>query len=424
MTGGIDDAGGVYFAVVLCGGTYLGACDSTEASGSAFIVAANNWAIEGWHASTPTGYSYLALANNSGTTIFHHIAFINDIAANSDDGFGTGDGGKNHNVPGNGIDEFAVVGTIAYNANNDPICVAAVDDAGPANNDSSPGTHVFWAGVFAINNIQRNGCITDGEGMMFDTWDAHGYTGQGVIEQSAVWLSARFGLNIFYQGLNKGNAPMFVFNNTFFANDAATVAADKSAGSNLGDINIQSATGSLPYPIALHNNIVQTNYAYVGGQSGGGNVYALGIGGSYNVTVGGSGLQNIFYGMSTHCPSVCAGSDSVESYGNSLGTNIYESAGFKNTADLLANQSGTPNCSAYTNVTACMGWNGSSARNPSPIYDLTATASGTAGNGYQPPGPCTADPYFPTWLKGVVYLQWNGSSITENSGLITKPCGM
>lgn len=31
---------------------------------------------------------------------------------------------------------------------------------------------------------------------------------------------------------------------------------------------------------------------------------------------------------------------------------------------------------------------------------------------------------YPAWLKGIVYLQWNGTSLTENSGLVTKPCGM
>jgi len=54
---------------------------------------------------------------------------------------------------------------------------------------------------------------------------------------------------------------------------------------------------------------------------------------------------------------------------------------------------------------------------------MTPTGS-AAGFGYQPPAPCAGDAYFPTWLKGVVYLSWNGSSITENPGLITKPCGM
>ena len=46
------------------------------------------------------------------------------------------------------------------------------------------------------------------------------------------------------------------------------------------------------------------------------------------------------------------------------------------------------------------------------------------GIGYHPPGPCKSDPYFPVWLKGVVYLHWDGLGMRENSGLITKPCDM
>ena len=47
-----------------------------------------------------------------------------------------------------------------------------------------------------------------------------------------------------------------------------------------------------------------------------------------------------------------------------------------------------------------------------------------SGYGYQPPGPCASDPYFPSWLKGVVYLHWDGTTLAEQSGLITKPCGL
>jgi hypothetical protein len=110
----------------------------------------------------------------------------------------------------------------------------------------------------------------------------------------------------------------------------------------------------------------------------------------------------------------------------SLGTNTYVDPGFANTSDLLTNWSGVPNCTGYANVTACMGWNYASqtARANSPIADLTATAGGTSGKGYQPPYACAPDPLYPTWLKGVVYLQWNGSSLTENADLVNKPCDM
>lgn len=411
-SGGIDGTGGVYFATVVCATAF--ACTDTQPSGSVFRVNANNWAIEGWSASAPEGFTYLADATATGTTIIHHVAFINDIAANSDDGFTTGDGGKNHNVPGNGVDQFAVVGSIAYNSNQDPICVAAMDDVAPANYDSSSGTHVFWAGNFAFSNMVK--CGTDGEGMMFDTWDAHGYTGQGVIENNVIWQSERYGLNIYYQGLNAGNAMMYVFNNTFFSNNAG---ATGTANWAVGDINVQSLTSALPYPISIYNNISRTNYATTGNQGTSfGVVYAAQTGGKYNVTWGGTVTQNIFLGQVGSCigGASCDSTNSVAAFnGGSYGTNTYADPGFANVTDLLTSWSGAPNCSSYANVNACM------AR---AIADLTPTASGMTGRGYQPPGPCTADPYFPTWLKGVVYLSWNGSTLSENTGLITKPCGM
>jgi hypothetical protein len=414
-SGGIDGKGGIYFATVLCGGAHVGDC-SMNFAGNGMNVNANNWAIEGWQVTSSNGFAFLANGSATSTTIIHHVAFINDIASNSHDGFGTGDGGKNHNVPGNGVDQFAVVGDIAYNSNQDPACVAAIDDAGPANYDSSPGTHVFWAGNFALHNLQQNSCGIDGEGMMFDTWDAHGYTGQGVIENNVIWQSARYGLNIYYQGYNAGNANIYVLNNTFFANNAGVTGTGNYA---VGDINIQSSLSSLPYPIGVYNNISKTNFATTGNQGTSfGVVYSALTGGKYNVTMGGSGTQNVFKGMATTClggGSCDPGDDVIAFNGGSYGANTYTDPGFANVTDLLTNRSGAPNCSSYANVNACMA---------TAIADLSPKAVGMTGKGYQLPGPCAADPYFPTWLKGVVYLSWNGSALNENTGLITKPCGM
>ena len=97
-----------------------------------------------------------------------------------------------------------------------------------------------------------------------------------------------------------------------------------------------------------------------------------------------------------------------------LGTNTYANPAFTNTADLLANRLGVPNCNAFTNTTQCMGWNAntSTLTTPSIISDLVPTASGTSGKGYQLPSTtCAANADYPTWLKGIVYLQWNGSSL-------------
>jgi hypothetical protein len=421
-SGGIDGTGGIYFVTVLCSTSF--ACTISDSGGAigGIDVSANNWAFEGWYlsgtgASGTGGRSFQADACASGTTILHHIAFVNDISANAEMGYGINDCALNHNVPGNGTDYWAVVGSIAMNSAADPICLAAIDAAGPTNYDKGSGTHIFFGGDFSYAN--RTTCGSDVEGMMFDTWDAHGFTGQGVIEQSMVWDNDRNGIQLFYQGINPTSPVIQIFNNTLYANDVG-----QDDGESGGALNLQASVSSMPWEMSIYNNISRTSEAQ---GANGGYLYAALTGGGYNVTWGGAGIQNIFKGSATSCTGSCDPGDNVVAYnGGPIGTNTYVDPAFANTSDLLSNQSATPNCSGSTNVAACMGWNYATqtARVPSVISDLTPTASGMAGKGYQPPGACTADPYYPTWLKGIVYLQWNGSSITENAGLLTKPCGL
>ena len=419
-SGGIDGTGGVYFATILCGGSYVGACTINGGSGDAVDVVSSNWAMEGWQATSSGGRSFQVYACASGTTILHHIAFVNDISANSNQGYDTNECALNHNVPGNGVDYFAVVGSIAQNSANDPICLGAIDVVAPANYDLSAGTHIFFGGDFAIANREQSGC-SDGEGIMFDTWDAHGYTGQGVIEQSVSVGSGRYGLQLFDQFINPSSPHIYVFNNTFFDNFYNT-GSDYSDG----EINWQPTQSNSPWIVNIYNNIARTRIAT---SPSGTPLYAFQMGNPVsNTTIGGSDVQNIFKGLQTNCAgSSCDFGDNVTAFnGASFGTNTYLDPSFTNTSDLTANRYGTPNCSSFPTVTACMGWNQStlSVTTPSVISDLTPTASGMTGKGYQPPSACTPDPYYPTWLKGIVYLQWNGSSITENAGLLIKPCGL
>jgi hypothetical protein len=110
-----------------------------------------------------------------------------------------------------------------------------------------------------------------------------------------------------------------------------------------------------------------------------------------------------------------------------LGTSqSYTDPAFTSTTDLLTNQLGIPNCTGFENATQCMGYNASTATltAPSIISDLVPTAGGSASDGYQLPSlTCAANSDYPTWLKGIAYLHWNGTTITENAGLVTKPCG-
>jgi hypothetical protein len=431
LSGGIDGKGGIYFVTVLCAGN-VGACTMTgtaSSGGDVLGVYANNWAVEGFQlTSSSIGSSgerlFVANACASGTTHVHHVAFINDIGYHSQEGFGTDECAINHDVPGNGVDYFAVIGSIAQNSNNDSICLAAIDVVAPSNWDINAGTHIIFDGNFVINN-QTTACgSSDIEGMMFDTWDAHGFVGTGVIKNNMTWLSGWAGLQIFEQSYNSSSPTIDVLNNTFYANNQCTPFAVWATG----EINVQ-VDGGFPWIVNVYNNISRSNRATTG-CSGGGGVYAQNTGGAKpgtTVVSGGTGIQNIYKGMETSCLGDCdSGNNQSVFNGFTLGTNTYVDPGFANTSDLLTNWSGVPNCTGYANVTACMGWNYASqtARANSPIADLTATAGGTSGKGYQPPYACAPDPLYPTWLKGVVYLQWNGSSLTENADLVNKPCDM
>ena len=85
-----------------------------------------------------------------------------------------------------------------------------------------------------------------------------------------------------------------------------------------------------------------------------------------------------------------------------FGTNTYANPGLTNPGAL---PSGAPSCSSYTNTTDCMNIGYNVAANVAP------TTAEAIGKGYQPPTGCRPDPYFPTWLKGIVYLQVSGSLI-------------
>jgi hypothetical protein len=425
-SGGIDGTGGIYFAVLLCSGSDLEACVVTGGNGStgAFAVSKNNWAIEGFKCKGGgANRCFMANAPNQ-TIVIHHIAFINNIAYNSAQGFGMNDcpgGTCNHNVPGDGTDYWAVVGNIAQNSAQDGICLAAIDAVGPAQIDTKPGTHIYFGGNFSYNN--RVGCGMDGEDFMFDTWDAHGVTYQGVVENNVGWSGERYGFQGFYQWSNPGTATWIIHNNTFFSS---------CAGPNnefwCGEISIApngNFGNPVPYVVTIQNNIAKTNYQAQGGS--GGPVYAMTTSGNWGALT--TGPQNILKGARTSCTAAACdpGNNVAENDGASLGTNTYVDPAFTNTADLLANRSGTPTCTGKSNVTQCMGWDArtQTLTTPSVVSDLTPTASGTSGKGYQRPSTtCAANDLYPTWLKGIVYLRVVGSAIMQMSGLVTRPCGI
>lgn len=420
-SGGIDGTGGIYTATAVCNGN-VGTCIVA----GTVQVSHSNFAIEGFQANNVGGRCFFVDATASGTTRVGYVAFINDISNGCDDGYTTGDNALNHNVPGNGGDEFAVVGSIVYNSNTDPICVSALDNPGPANLDSIPGTHIFWYGNYIWgNNYLCN--PSDGEGVMLDTLDAHGYTGQAVVKNNLVWNSARYNLQVFQQAYNSSAPVIKIYNNTSYSGFAGTTPG--TTGGAVGDFNFQ-LDGGFPWNINIFNNIIKTQSAH--GAKGTADVYAILVGGANPGAVvhnGGSGIQNILKGAMTSCDNSCdAGNNEVAFNSFSIGTNTYLDPLLSNTSDLLTSRSGAPACSSFVNATACMGWNANTQTltTPSVIADLAPTATGTAGKGYQRPSTtCSSDADYPTWLKGIVYLQVSGgSTINQYPDLVSKPCGL
>lgn len=502
-SGGIDGAGGIYFVTVICGGN-VGSCviDTSANEGRAVVyIQADNWAFEGWAFTSTTlgngGSDGFMVSPCNNHAIYHHIAAINDISYHNNQAFA--DVGCAPES-GYGIDYFAVVGDIAQNANDDPICLAAIDDVAPRNSDTNPGTHVIFDGNFAMANINPTCGSSDGESYMFDTWDDNGYKGTGVIENNIGYDSADMNLQIFQQKNESSSPTIPVFNNTFYHSGACAPWNTYAAGG----MNIE-LDGGFPWNVQVYNNIDYEDLATSkpgsacgsSAGSGGGIIYALLSGSTYSgapgsmiVNLGGTGIQNVFKSSAITCVDNCDSGNNIRAgNGFGLGTNTYENPTFANTTDLLDNQVGVPSCSSYTNTTACMGWDYATqaAASDSTIGDLDASASGTSGKGYQPPGACgdettltgasisgttltfssySGEPLqigaqlsgtgmtaqtivtagsgtswtvnnsqtvssetmgatlYPYWLKGIVYLQWDGTNLWEYSGLVNKPCGL
>jgi hypothetical protein len=428
-SGGIDGAGGIWFATIVCAGPNLGACTANNSGAWTFDVASNNWAIEGF-VHNGSGGNHSCIGGSCGFVAdgavakVHHVAFINDIAYNTGIGYSGIDDGANHDVPGvSGFDYWATVGSIAENAQQDTICTTQLGGAGPAAIDTNSGTHWIAYGNFSFS-IPNNGCPSDQEAYMVDTWDAHGYQGTTVFLNNVGWSAWRFGLQLLIADWNQiPNLHEYAINNTLFNNNLFNGGAGDFFS---GQIHMQQGNSSTAFMIT------EDNIAYSGNTSCallvGGNASAT-PGSFAHVTIGITGHENIAWAPSgtIFCP--------FNSWPGPAPTpvNITANPGFTNTADLLSNRSGVPNCSAFTNVTACMGWNAnaSSLTTPSVISDLTPSCANCAGKGYQKPsitcGPLNAPDstaLYPTWLKGIVYLHWNGTSLTENADLVTKPCGM
>ncbi len=379
-------ASGIYLAQVKCVGPSLTSCTISDSThNSAVWVDQSNWLIGGFEATSTntTIYGSCFLAEESTNKSIHHVAFVNDVANGCNSaGFSTSSTGQF------GVDYIAVVGAIAWNASPGSIvCGSGVSFYEPVKSDSVAGTHIFTAGLFSFGNINPATCAgttaTDGNGIIYDDW-AHSqqlphtaYDQQGVIEQSMFLGNGARGIEAFINSA----ASMYFFGNTTYGNFQATALI---SGAVEGEITFDTATATTQ----SFNNLAQASVMTIGASS----VYACYVkGGNATNTVN----NNYCFGVSGQ------NTQAVSSTGFSFGTNTLATPSFVSTTV----PTGVPAaCATSALVPACMA---------ATIANFTATAGGAAGLGYQPPGPCTPDTYYPVWLKGVV-----------PDGLITKPCGM
>lgn len=428
-TKGIDGSGGVYFATLLCGGIDLEACQMSINTGSdAFGVNKDNWAVEGWKTTAGTGNAYIMEAASSGTVQVHHVAFLNDICDNSQQGFQGDDGGLNHNVPGNGVDYYAFLGDIAQNCAQSGFGVAGINVVLPSPFDSVAGTHIIVNGNYSYTNFTTTACC-DGEDYMLDSLDWHGYANQIVVSDNLGFNATRAGFQFTYGGCNVTDIPTAkVYNNTIYGSNQNFTSTDFfNSEFNYGynPTDCSGATTST-WNVSMTNNLGQTNKASQNGEP----IYGLTIDAVQWLTLVDSG--NYFNGSATiaHGTPWPASPPYSATYANSNNpsmTDFYTSPNFTNVSDLMTNQTGVPNCTGFQTTVQCMGYNPltGAMTTPSIISDLVPTANGTAGKGYQlPKVACATNPDYPTWLKGIVYLHWNGTTITENAGLVSKPCGL
>jgi hypothetical protein len=422
-SGGIDGKGGIYFATLLCAGPYVTSCSVNGGAYEAFRVTNSNWVVEGFTAtqnSTAAGGCYIATSNTGAT--LHHIAFINDIAINCDyGGFGT----YSWTSPG-GVDQTAIVGAISYNTSPSTggggICGSGASIIPVEGPDTSAGTHVFVAGYFGYENINAPsgaGCNTDGEGLIFDSWACMNYTYQGVAEQNVWWHNGGPGFEVFPNCLNNGDkATVYVFNNTSYGNAQDPLHTRSSSDLLLNNVAPTAVNGS---SYSVFNNIIRSTEA-TSGNAGLAPVYTVSFWLNNKGTSSLVSAMGNYFWQGNPGTVMTAGNPNTDVWVNGVhnttsfpfGTNTYDPPHFANPNGL---PTGAPNCNNYTNTTDCMnqGYNVAA--------DLTPSG-GALDSGYMPPGACAADPYFPVWLKGVVFLLWNGTALTENAGLITKPCNM
>lgn len=364
------------------------ACKITQSNDHAIAVQNNYWGVQGWEVTNSgTNSDCFSIRPPNTSTNIHHIIFANNVA--------NGCGSTGFIAYNNGAashDYIAIVGNISYDAaTNGGECQSGISVYAPVAHDTNSGTHIYVAGNFSWSNLDPNPCAggtpTDGEGLIFDTWDASQggpsspYTQQGVAYNNIFIGNGGRGFEVFNNTAGSTHAKIYAEYNTTWDNELDP----NQTGSGLcGEIYIV-----LAYNATASYNLAATNAATACNSH---NLYATYV-------AGGNGTDTVTTNWLWSASGFYCGVQSPPN-GFSCGTNTTGNPNFSN-----ATIPGAPSCGSASSVPNCMA---------TVISNFTPTASGSRAYGYQIPlGYSITDPLFPTWL----------CTVTLPAGLITMGCG-
>ena len=340
-----------------------------------FRVDSPHWAVQGMYCNANQAMFSTCFAGEAAYVIF---------ISNYGNALGAGTGTQEYT---------AQIGTLVYGgAFGGGPCFSGLSIFKPVQLDADPTTHIFVAGSFYINNTNMPGC-SDGEGIIIDTWTANNYKGKVVFQDNIIIGNGSFGL----EELGGNGAPVIFRNNTMYGNGLAAAFEIKNGvvQTPVAEISIKEGNSN----IVIDKNLIHSLAGWPA-VSGIPATPAVDIYYAHNVTISNSFIFS---------PINKFGLDGYTAAGVTLGApylptviNVTKgSPNFVNPHKLTA----APDCSQVSTTVQCMA---------QLIADFKPQAAGTAGFGYQPPGPCAPNPDWPTWI---------GPGDVPD-GIITKPCGM
>jgi hypothetical protein len=356
-------------------------CSVTSNNDPAMFVTTSHWAIIGFvfsQTGTPSanGYACINVTPPSGVLTDFLIA---------DNVFNGCYGGA---VSFAGDDYLAFIANVVYNAAQTSVaCSSGISVFEPANYDAAGGTHIYVAQNVSYGNVEPNPCNggtpTDAEGIIFDTWSANSYTGQGVVENNIAMFNGGRGIEVCSNSL----ANVVLQYNTVYADFQGTLNNTRY----LGEIN--TGCSDTIKSVTVQRNIAQTTVATVNSNR----VYAyyVGLGDQTSAT-----NYNVAYSATASYATClrCTGGLTIGSGQSNINPSF---------ASAPASIPAAPGCGSFASVPACMA---------SIISDFVPSARATVNRGYQPiNSTCNHDIYYPQWL-----VQYS----SQLSGLVTQACAL